>query len=238
MLSGGSTETITLFFSLGRSCLWSSRKSRQENWSEEVHYRRHEGGLKPCFWNFHNRIIHYAVGRIDRNDHTILLVGEKLFVKLQKKPTRKLDWRGPLEKTRGRSETLFLEFSNQRFRHSYGVMRLGYLPLAVGDKTITNCAQTRCLFRRYPDLQTFAQYIQRTYFDGQFSPVIWNVYMTNGDIRTNIHIELKVGPFKIPSTISILITEQTTNIHIDWYGCFCKMQISCCNWLQLVFIIN
>ena len=79
------------------------------------------------------------------------------------------------------------------------VMSLGYLPVAVvrhNYRQLCSSRRTLRLFRRYPDMHTFAQYVQRTYFDGQFSPVMWNVYTRNADMRTNNHVE-GIGIFYI-----------------------------------------
>ena len=54
-----------------------------------------------------------VVGRICQNDHTTLLVGEKLFAKLQKKPDKKTEVKRSIMADMRKLGNLYLEFSQQ-----------------------------------------------------------------------------------------------------------------------------
>ena len=73
------------------------------------------------------------------------------------------------------------------------LMSLGYLPLAVVRQNFLQF----CRSRRTETLASVSRssnicrvgYIQRTYFDGPFLPVLWYVNTRNVDTRTNNHVE-------------------------------------------------
>jgi hypothetical protein len=74
------------------------------------------------------------------------------------------------------------------------VMAIGYLPFALvrhNFRLLRTANRTQRLINRYPELQDFLLYFQRNYLDGNFPPVMWNVYDRNMDNRTNNHVESK-----------------------------------------------
>lgn len=71
-------------------------------------------------------------------------------------------------------------------------LSMGYLPVAVVRQNFQQfCASrgTQRLIRRYPELRDFILYLERNYFDGNFPPLMWNVYNRNSDTRTNNYVE-------------------------------------------------
>lgn len=74
------------------------------------------------------------------------------------------------------------------------MMAIAYLPLAVvrqNFQLFRQDATTQRLCHNCPGLRELLTYFQRNYLNGQFSPVIWNVYQRNMDNRTNNHVECK-----------------------------------------------
>lgn len=72
------------------------------------------------------------------------------------------------------------------------MMSLGYLPLQVVRMTfnlIYSSGTVARLMRRFPSLRDFISYFRLNYIDGNFKPVLWNVYDRNVDCRTNNHVE-------------------------------------------------
>ncbi|CAC5369481.1 DMBT1 [Mytilus coruscus] len=72
------------------------------------------------------------------------------------------------------------------------MMAIAYLPLAVvrqNFQLFRQDATTQRLCHNCPGLRELLTYFQRNYLNGQFSPVIWNVYQRNMDNRTNNHVE-------------------------------------------------
>ena len=70
---------------------------------------------------------------------------------------------------------------------------MGFLPLAIVRQNFNLCASqsTQRLIGQYAHLQDFILYIQRNYFDGNFPPIMWNVYGRNNATRTNNYVEGK-----------------------------------------------
>ncbi|CAC5420495.1 unnamed protein product [Mytilus coruscus] len=72
------------------------------------------------------------------------------------------------------------------------MMAIAYLPMAVvrqNFQLFRQDATTQRLCHNCPGLRELLTYFQRNYLNGQFSPVIWNVYQRNMDNRTNNHVE-------------------------------------------------
>ena len=82
---------------------------------------------------------------------------------------------------------------HERFRKCIRMfLSMGYLPLAIVRQNFREFSiseGTQRLIQRYPKLHDFIQYMERNYFDGNFRPVMWNVYERNADTRTNNHVE-------------------------------------------------
>ncbi|GFN83399.1 flywch-type Zinc finger-containing protein 1 [Plakobranchus ocellatus] len=71
-------------------------------------------------------------------------------------------------------------------------LSMGYLPVAVVRQNFQQfCAsrERQRLIRRYPELRDFILYLQRNYFDGNFPPLMWNVYNRDSETRTNNFVE-------------------------------------------------
>lgn len=71
-------------------------------------------------------------------------------------------------------------------------LSMGYLPLAIVRQNFHQfCVSrgTQRILQQYPELHDFIRYIERNYFDGNFPPVMWNVYDRNADTRTNNYVE-------------------------------------------------
>ncbi|KAL8617761.1 hypothetical protein ACOMHN_054757 [Nucella lapillus] len=67
-------------------------------------------------------------------------------------------------------------------------LSMGYLPVAVVRQNFQQfCASrgTQRLIRRYPELRDFILYLERNYSDGNFPPLMWNVYNRNSDTLTH-----------------------------------------------------
>ena len=76
-------------------------------------------------------------------------------------------------------------------------MAIGYLPLALVRQNFQMLATSNSTLRqvaRYPELQDFINYMERNYINGQFPPVLWNVFQRNNDTRTNNHVEGNMYP--------------------------------------------
>ena len=72
------------------------------------------------------------------------------------------------------------------------MMSLGYLTLQVVRMTfnlIYSSGTVARLIRRFQSLRNFISYFRLNYIDGNFKPVLWNVYDRNVDCRTNNHVE-------------------------------------------------
>ncbi|XP_063599694.1 uncharacterized protein LOC134776006 [Penaeus indicus] len=72
------------------------------------------------------------------------------------------------------------------------VMSLGYLPMPIlqmNFNLLRNARRTRNLINRYPALMDFFAYVSNTYVNGTFTPILWNVYERDMDMRTNNNVE-------------------------------------------------
>ena len=74
------------------------------------------------------------------------------------------------------------------------VMALGHLPMALvrqNFRMLRERNSTRRLANRVPALEDFFDYFERNYLDGNFHPILWNVFDRDSDTRTNNHMEGK-----------------------------------------------
>ena len=72
------------------------------------------------------------------------------------------------------------------------VMALGFVPLPVVRITYQNFllrASTLRLINIYPNLQLFFNYFSNNYMNGNFQPLMWNVYQRRMEFRTNNFVE-------------------------------------------------
>lgn len=76
------------------------------------------------------------------------------------------------------------------------VMSVGYLPLLLvrqNFNTLRQSRRTRRLVRRFPALADFLRYFQMNFLDGNFPPMMWNVFDRDMDTRSNNHVESKLN---------------------------------------------
>ena len=71
-------------------------------------------------------------------------------------------------------------------------MSIGFLPMAIvrnNSALLYTENRTRRLFRRYPALVEFFNYMYNNYINGNFPIALWNVCDRDMDCRTNNHAE-------------------------------------------------
>ncbi|VDI43187.1 Hypothetical predicted protein, partial [Mytilus galloprovincialis] len=82
---------------------------------------------------------------------------------------------------------------NRRLRKTIRkVIAFGYLPMALvrqNFRLLLTARRTRRLQNRYPELFDFLTYFNRNYLNGNFTPMMLNVYQRNMDARTNNNVE-------------------------------------------------